>query len=212
MIRIQEISVREYLRELASARPTPGGGSAAAFCGALGAALTAMVAGLTAGGEKFSAVRPQMEETRRRADSLAELFLRLAQEDADSYLRVSAAWNLPQGTEAQKKTRDAALQEAMKAATQIPLETLRAVEKLLRETVRALRDGNPHAQGDAAAATALAHAAAITAIQNIRINLAGIREASYVAGCEEESRSLMQKIAALMSEAKDKIPADIRAG
>ncbi|GKT10005.1 cyclodeaminase/cyclohydrolase family protein [Desulforhabdus sp. TSK] len=212
MIRMQEISVREYLRELASARPTPGGGSAAAFCGALGAALTAMVAGLTARGDRFSAVRPQMEETRRRADSLAELFLRLAQEDADCYLKVSAAWKLPQGTEAQKKTRDDALREAMKAATQVPLETLRAVEKLLRETVRALRDGNPHAQGDAAAAAALAHAAAIAAIQNIRINLAGIREASYVAGCEEESRSLMRKITALMSEANDGIPADIRAG
>lgn len=209
---MQEISVRDYLQELASAHPTPGGGSAAAFCGALGAALTAMVAGLTARGEKFSAVRPQMEGTRRRADSLGELFLRLAQEDADSYLKVSSAWKLPQATAAQKKTRDDALQEALKAATLVPLETLRAVEKLLRETVRALQDGNPHAQGDAAAAAALTHAAAIVAIQNIRINLAGIREASFVADCEEKSRSLMQKIEALMSEAKAAIPADIRAG
>lgn len=209
---MQEISVREYLRELSSARPTPGGGSAAAFCGALGAALTAMVAGLTAQGEKFRAVRPQMEETRRRADSLADLFLRLAQEDAHSYLKVSAAWKLPQSTEAQKKTRDAALQEALKAATQVPLETLRAVEKLLRETVRALRDGNPHAQGDAAAAAALTHAAAIVAMQNIRINLAGIREATFVADYKEKSRSLMKKIEALMSEAKNAIPADISAG
>ena len=85
MVKLEQLLIHAFVKELASAHPTPGGGSAAALCSALGAALSAMVARLTVGREKFKEVWESMEELRQTADELADRFLTLTQQDTDAY-------------------------------------------------------------------------------------------------------------------------------
>lgn len=201
MTQFRELPVFRYVEEVASPNPTPGGGSVAALCGALGAALSAMVAGITLKREKFKDAWNSMEKIRGEAEELSEIFLRLAEDDSKAYLRVLAAYGLPKGTEAEKAARQANLQEAFKKAAEVPLQTLRVVERLMRGVEKTIKEGNPNALNDAGAAAYIARAAGIIALQNIRTNLFNIRDASFVREYEEETRELMENIDGLFSRA-----------
>ncbi|GLI32913.1 cyclodeaminase/cyclohydrolase family protein [Desulforhabdus amnigena] len=201
MTQFRELPVFRYVEEVASPNPTPGGGSVAALCGALGAALSAMVAGITLKREKFKDAWNSMEKVKGEAEELSEIFLRLAEDDSKAYLRVLAAYGLPKGTEAEKAARQANLQEAFKKAAEVPLQTLRVVERLMRGVEKTIKEGNPNALNDAGAAAYIARAAGIIALQNIRTNLFNIRDASFVREYEEETRELMENIDGLFSRA-----------
>jgi formiminotetrahydrofolate cyclodeaminase len=127
-VKLDELSIRDFVNELASAKATPGGGSIAALCGALGTALSAMVAGLTRGKERFEDRWAFMEEIASRTDRLRAHFLDLVQQDADAYQEVVAALKLSRETEQQGISRGEAIQASLKKAAAVPLETLRASE------------------------------------------------------------------------------------
>ncbi len=201
MTQFRELPVFRYVEEVASPNPTPGGGSVAALCGALGAALSAMVAGITLKREKFKDAWNSMEKIRGEAEELSEIFLRLAEDDSKAYLRVLAAYGLPKGTEAEKAARQANLQEAFKKAAEVPLQTLRVVERLMRGVEKTIKEGNPNALNDAGAAAYIARAAGIIALQNIQTNLFNIRDASFVREYEEGTRELMENIDGLFFRA-----------
>jgi formiminotetrahydrofolate cyclodeaminase len=200
-LKLDELSLRTFIRELSSGSAMPGGGSVAAFCGAMGAALSAMVARLTRGRERFRDVWERMEQIERTADDLAEHFLFLAQEDTDSYRKVIAALRLPRDGDEEKSLRDEALQKAMEKATGVPLETLRVSEKLIRMAREAVEHGNPIAVTDAGAAVHLAHAAAAIAAYNVRINLAALKDDSFVEGCKREVGEILARMEPLLAEA-----------
>ena len=128
---LEQLSVRDLIVELASEKPAPGGGSVAAVCGALGAGLSAMVSRLTLGREKYRDSWQSMEAVQMGSEHLSGQFLRLVQEDTEAYNAVVAAIRLPKDTEEQKASRAVAIQTASKRAAEIPLETLRAAEKLI---------------------------------------------------------------------------------
>ncbi len=195
------MSVRNFVQELSSDSATPGGGSAAALCGAMGAALSAMVARLTVGREKCRGAWERMEGIKRGSDELAERFLELVQEDTDAYQEVIAALRLPKETEDEKKIRREALQGAMRKASSVPLETLRASERLIQMTKEAVEKGNPNTLTDAAAAVHLAHVAAAVAAYNVRINLSGIIDDAFVQGCKREVEEILERIEILLTEA-----------
>jgi len=121
-VKLDQLSVQEFIGELSSGNPTPGGGSVAALCGALGAALSTMVANLTVGREKYGQTRESMEEARMTAATLSTRFLALMQEDSDTYQKVMAAFKLPRETDHQKASRQAAIEAAMKKAANGPME------------------------------------------------------------------------------------------
>jgi formiminotetrahydrofolate cyclodeaminase len=199
-VNLDQLSVQEFINELSSGNPTPGGGSVAALCGALAAALSTMVANLTVDREKYEQSRKDMEEVRMTAATLSTRFLALMQEDSDTYQKVMAAFELPRETEAQITSRQAAIEEAMKKAAAVPLETLRASEELIRVARDAVRGGNPNAITDAAAAVQLANTTAVLASYNVQINISRIKDEAFVAKCEKELTEILQRQETLLSD------------
>jgi formiminotetrahydrofolate cyclodeaminase len=199
-VKLDQLSVQEFIAELSSGNPTPGGGSVAALCGALAAALSTMVANLTVGREKYEQTRKSMEEVRMTAATLSTRFLALMQQDSNTYQKVMAAFELPRDTEAQITSRQAAIEEAMKKAAAVPLETLRASEELIRVARDAVRGGNPNAITDAAAAVQLANTTAVVASYNVQINISRIKDQAFVAKCEKEVTEILKRQEALISD------------
>ena len=208
-LKLEHLSVRDFTEELGSANPTPGGGSAAALCGALGAALSAMVSRLTLGKEKYSEVWQSMGAVQQAAGLMARHFLELVQRDSDSYQTVMAAINLPKETEEEKGARHKAIQEATKNAASIPLETLRTSEKLIDLTKEAVERGNPNTLTDAGAALQLARTAAVVAAYNVRINLPGLQDEEFVTACKEELEEALQRVETLFLEVEGYIEAKL---
>lgn len=168
---LRQLSVDDLIARLASSDPVPGGGSAAAIAGAMGAALVGMVVELTVG-------RPAAEA---HADTLAELaaaagrqraqLLQLAQDDAAAYQSVVAARRMPRDDDAQKAERRRRLDAAMHAAAEAPLAAARLAVEVLSGAARVAPIGNVNAVSDAGVAALLAGTAVRGAILNVQINL-----------------------------------------
>jgi formiminotetrahydrofolate cyclodeaminase len=208
-LKLEHLSVRDFTEELGSANPTPGGGSAAALCGALGAALSAMVSRLTLGNEKYREDWQSMGAVQQTADLMTEQFLELVQRDADAYRTVIAAMKLPKKTEEDKAARHKAFQEATKNAAKVPLETLRTSEKLIALTKEAMERGNPNTLTDAGAALQLARTAAVVAAYNVRINLPGLQDEEFVTACKEEVEEALERVESLFLEVAGYVEANL---
>jgi glutamate formiminotransferase/formiminotetrahydrofolate cyclodeaminase len=183
-------SFADLLNAFASDAPTPGGGSAAALAGAMGAALAEMVASLTLSKEKYAAsheaVRPIAGLARRTRQELQ----RLAHEDSEAYDAVVAARRLPKDTPDQEKVRTRKTSEANRLAAEVPMRTARSAARLLAAMPELAKKGNPNAASDAGAAALLLEAAAHAALLNVAINLAGIDDAAFAADMKAESQRL----------------------
>lgn len=209
-MKLDQLSIRDFVKELSSADATPGGGSVAALCGALGAALSGMVSELTKGREKFRDIWETMEEVKQSADLLTVRFLTLVQEDTDAYQEVIATLKLPKETEEQKASQQAAMQGAMKKAATVPLETLRASEKLIHIAKKAVEQGNPIAITDAGAAVYLARAAGAIAAYNVRINLSGIKDEKFCLEYTKEVDERLERLEAILDEMDGYMDAQLR--
>lgn len=209
-MKLQQLSIHDFVNELSSANAAPGGGSAAALCGALGAALSAMVSKLTTGRERFKDIWKTMQEIRQESDELAVHFLNLAQEDTDTYKQVMEAIKLPQENDKEKASRHTAIEKSMKKATIIPLETLRASEKLIRIAQKVVEGGNPVAISDAGGALQLARTAGAIAAYNVRINLARITDKNFVAEHKREVDHTLKRMETLFSKVDEYINAHLQ--
>lgn len=205
MTDFSKLSLEQFLAALASDAPTPGGGTAAAVAGAMGAALAEMVAQLTLSKEKYAsaheAVRPIAE-----AGQLARTeFLSLAREDSEAYDRVVAARRLPKDTEAEKAARQRRIEVASRNATEVPMRTAQAAIRLLAALPELAEKGNPNAVSDVGAGALLLDACVEGALLNVGINLSGIMDATFVAEMQSEtailqgeSQRLRSKVVALV--------------
>jgi glutamate formiminotransferase/formiminotetrahydrofolate cyclodeaminase len=165
------LSVGGFLDAVASAEPTPGGGTVAALAGAVGASLVAMVARLTLGKKKYAAVQPAMTEAIEEAGRLRAALTSLMREDSVAFERVMAAVRMPQATKEEAEHRGKALLEATWAATRTPLATAETCAKVGDWAVKVALSGNTNAISDAATAAALARAGVEAALWNVEINL-----------------------------------------
>jgi len=188
-----EEPLKTYTDALASGGPTPGGGSAAALVGALGAALNSMVANFTVGREKFAAVDAQVRELLAESERLRADLERLTQADTEAYSRVSAVGKMPRDTEDQKAARQEAMQEALKAAAQVPMEAVRACHRVLKIAAELLDSGNPNLVTDVGVAARFGLAAMECATLNAEINLIHIRDKAYVDACFDSMKPLLQE-------------------
>lgn len=196
---LRSLTLDQFVEQVASGNPAPGGGSVGALCGALGAALTRMVCGFTLGREKFKQAWADLEPVNRDSEEWIERFLDLVQRDTNAYQDVLKAFGLPKETDQDKRERAEAIQSAMKGAASVPLETLRAASKLIGLCEMATRKGNPNTVTDAGVAAQVARAAAFAAAYNVRINLGSVRDEAFVAGCREEVTSLLAEIDRVVS-------------
>lgn len=166
--------VDAFLSRVASADPTPGGGSVAAHAGALGAALAQMVSGLTAGRKKYAAVEEEMQHLARDAAALRRELTALVRRDAESYDRVRIAHQMPKDSERQQVERATAIREALLGAAEVPLETAHAAVAVAALAATLAERGNTNAVSDACVAALLAEAACKGAVLNVRITVAGL--------------------------------------
>lgn len=178
-------SLSTFIDDLASGEPTPGGGSAAALAGALGAALAAMVARLTVGRKRYADVEPSMQAVLDEADGLRIRLTQLVTEDAQAYEAVRAAYKLPKESELDQHERGIAIQSALQAASATPLETMRACIATMQLAERAASLGNVNAATDGAVGVLLAYAGLQGAALNVRVNLGSIEDQDFVATSEQ---------------------------
>jgi glutamate formiminotransferase/formiminotetrahydrofolate cyclodeaminase len=165
-----------FLDDLAAATPTPGGGSAAAHAGAMGAALVTMVARLTVGKKKYAAVEAQMNEILNQAERLRRDLTAAVDEDSVAFEGVLAAFKLPKDTPEQEKVRTQAIEQTTLIAAQVPFTVAQKSVSVMALAERAVALGNLNAISDGASAAAMAHAALTSAVYNVRINLAGLAD------------------------------------
>lgn len=191
---LKGLTLEAFVLKLAGGSATPGGGSAAALAGALGASLCAMTARLTVGREKFKDVWKEMERVQKEAAALATRLLDLVGEDARAYETVMAAFKMPEQDEARKTARAEAIQEAMKGAARVPFETLQLVTQAADLAAAALEKGNPNCLSDAGVAGQLLRAAAEGAGYNVRINLAFVKDRTLAARLEKETETMLEKV------------------
>lgn len=164
-------TVAEYLRALSAGSAAPGGGSAAALAGALGAALCAMAARLTLKRLAAPSIRQPMSAAAMDADALVNRLMSLADRDAQAYTQVMAAYRLPGDFEDDRRNRSNAIQSALQTATAVPMETLQALSDAVHPLQIVLDNGNIHCRDDVGAALRLLRCAAQSTAANIRANL-----------------------------------------
>lgn len=189
---LTEKSLTKFLDELASNSPAPGGGSVAALAGALGAALTSMVANLTIGKKKYLDVETEMISLRSKSEELRKAFTIIIDQDTEAFNKVMEAFGLPKDTDDQKALRSTAIQEATKEAALIPLRVMKLVVDALALTKIVAEKGNSNSASDAGVAALMLYAGAEGAALNVYINLSGINDQEFVGWHTDEVATLQR--------------------
>lgn len=194
------LTVNDFLKQLASAAPAPGGGSASALTGALAAALVNMVANLTQGKEKFAADEEYMSQLIQAAAVVRRQLAELMEEDTLAFQQVMAAFKLPRETAAEKEHRQARIQATMIHAAQVPLKTAETALRVLELSQIAAEKGNPSAVSDAGVAALLAQAAVEGAALNVKINLGSIKDQAAKSDLAEHIDQIAQTARSLAND------------
>jgi glutamate formiminotransferase/formiminotetrahydrofolate cyclodeaminase len=197
-------SLGSFADEVASGTPTPGGGSVAAYSGALAAALGAMVCNLTIGRKRFAEVEPDAKEIRAELEQILNDLKRAVSEDAESFDRVLAARHLPKDTEAAKLARDAAIEEATKGAVAVPLRVASISARVLELFDELAEIGNPNALSDLAVGAQLALTAIRGAAYNVLINLSALVDSEFRKLRRDEVEEMVARGQELADEIEDR--------
>lgn len=190
-------TLTEFINQLATSDPTPGGGSASAVAGALGAALVAMLARLSTGrdGDDFLFTR-----TAEEMDKAWAVLLDLATEDTRVYDAVMEAMRMPRGTDEEKQARTRAVQRALREAADVPLRVAKKAMTVLEAAHEILPTANPNAVSDGGVAVLLSYAASHGAIANVRINLASIKDEEFRQGYTTRVDEIAERTTVLRDE------------
>jgi glutamate formiminotransferase/formiminotetrahydrofolate cyclodeaminase len=196
-----------FIEELAAPTPTPGGGSAAAYAGAMGAGLVAMVAALTIGKKKYSGVEAEMQAVRVVAENLRKELTQAVDDDASAFEALMGTFRLPKETDADKEARSTAIVKATLNAANIPLHVAEQVIKVMDLALKCVKKGNVNAMSDAMSGFALCRAALTAAGYNVRINInsledksAGDKMLAELQGYEAKAEKLENEIRQAMTE------------
>ena len=168
--------VSNFLDELASNSPTPGGGSVAALAGALGAALISMVGNLTVGKKKYEDVEEDIKKIISSSEKLRYELSQLIEEDVKVFNNFMATYKMPKDTEDEKKMRAKKIQKALVEAAKVPLKTAYKCLDILSLSKEVAEKGNINVVSDAGVAVLMAEAALESAILNVKINLRMIKD------------------------------------
>jgi methenyltetrahydrofolate cyclohydrolase len=188
-------SLVTFLDDLASERPTPGGGGAAAVSGAIGAALVSMVANLTIGKKNYEAVREDLEAVKAKAEALRAELIRAIDEDIVAFNSVMGAYGLPRATDEEKAKRAASIQVALKDATLAPLRAVRACFDVIRLSAAVAEKGNLNLISDAGVAVLSANAGLRGAALNVFINAKAIKDRNFAEKQIAEVNALLAQAA-----------------
>lgn len=186
-------TMRDFVSEVASASPAPGGGASAAYAASLGAALGEMIAQLTAGREKYRDVDGDVRDALALLTPLRERLNRLVAEDSASFERVMSARRLPQATEETRRERAGHLEEALKGAATVPLEVAGVAVQVLELLETLAEIGNTNALSDAATGAQLSLAAVASARYNVLVNTADIEDEEFTQEHRSRADDLLER-------------------
>jgi glutamate formiminotransferase/formiminotetrahydrofolate cyclodeaminase len=184
---------KDFVAEVASAEPVPGGGAAAAHAASLGAALGEMLARLTEGRERFKDVEAEVKDALAELIPLRARLARAAAEDASAFRRVVEARKLPQETDGERSERARRLEEALKGAALVPLEVAGVAVQVLELLETLSEIGNPNALSDAATGAQLVLAAVASARYNVLVNTADIGDEEFASEHSSRARDLLER-------------------
>lgn len=173
--RLVDMTLTEFAEETASESPAPGGGSIAAYMGALGAALSTMVANLSAHKPGWDDRWKEFSDYAERGHALMAKLLALVDEDTAAFNKIMAVFSMPKSTPEEKAARAEALEAATLYATEVPLRTMAASYDVFDYAEAMAREGNPASVSDAAVGALAARAAVVGALLNVKINAAGLK-------------------------------------
>ena len=185
-----------FLAAVASSDPVPGGGSVAAYAGALAAALTRMVTGLTLGKKKYAAVESEIAVLASSASTLMTKLESLVTSDAVVYMAVTTAYKMPKSNDLEIDARKQAIRNALLAAAEVPLETARACAGVADLAAAVAEKGNTSAITDAGVAALLAEAGCKAAAYNVQINVASLEDRSRGEPLVREAKELVMRAVA----------------
>lgn len=187
---LKEMNIKDFLNQLESSEPVPGGGSVAALSSALASALSGMVANLTVGKKNYEDVSGQMQDIAKAMKASKVSFVDFIDKDANSFDGVMQAFKMPKETDEEKAARTAKIQEGTKYAASVPLEVAEETAKLFDAIEVLVVKGNKNAQTDALVAAMMARTAIKSALYNVKINLGSIKDEAFVAQMSEKVKAL----------------------
>ena len=203
MTEIKDTAIEPFLDQLASSAATPGGGSAAAILGGMGAALVSMVCNLTIGKKKYADVEDDMKEVLAKAEDLRHRMTAMIQDDVRAFDTVMGAYGMPKETDEEKEARGAAIQDALKMATDVPIRCCRLAREVIDLSLIASEKGNINVISDAGVGVLSAYAALRSAALNVDINAKMISDTSFVESKLSELEGLLAGAEATTEKAYD---------
>ena len=192
-MKLVEMSVAAYIDTVASDAPAPGGGSASALCGAQGAGLSTMVAGLTLGKKKYADRQAACEAIRGDGMPLVEALKAQVDKDTEAFNLVSAAFKMPKETDAEKAARSAAIQQGTLVSTEVPFETMKLALEALRNAHKLLEGFNTNAASDLCVAALDLLACVKGAWLNVLINIGSLKDAEKAAAFKAEGLAIVRE-------------------
>ena len=193
MKKLAELQTAEFVDLLASDAPAPGGGSAAALEGALGAALTAMVCGLTVGKKKYADYQELAVETQKKAGDLKARFVDVMDRDTEAFNVVSAAFGMPKETDEEKAARSAAIQKGLEGCTATPFEMMELAVETLELTASILGKSNDSAASDLGVSALSLRAAIQGAWLNVLINIGSLKNKELAEDYRKKGEALLER-------------------
>jgi len=184
------LTITEFLAAVRAPEPTPGGGSVSALAGALGASLLAMVAGLPKSQAATEEDAARLRVAAARSGEVAETLRDLIDQDSEAYARVMTAYRLPKGSEEEKQARSKAIQSALAAAIDAPLDVMRGCARAIEQSFVIAQLGNRNASSDVLVALELLGAGLRGARLNVEINLESVKDDVYARAIRDESELL----------------------
>jgi formiminotetrahydrofolate cyclodeaminase len=191
MTQIKDTAIEPFLDQLASSAATPGGGSAAAIIGAMGAALVSMVCHLTIGKKKYAEVEDEMQDVLAKTEALRQKLTGMIQDDVKAFDAVMGAYGMPKETDADKQARDKAIQVALKLATDVPLACAYAAREVIDLAAIASDKGNLNVISDAGVGVLAGYAALRSAALNVFTNARMITDKTFAEAKLQELNRLL---------------------
>lgn len=167
---------KQFIEELASAAPTPGGGAACAYVGVLATCLTSMVGNLTVGKERYKSVEEEARQSLAQLEEIRERLANLVRADEEAFAPLAAAYRMPRGTDEERALREAAVQEALYGASEVPLEVMETILEALGVAKFFAYNGNRSALSDIGAAATFARAAAHGVRMTVVANISSMKD------------------------------------
>ena len=207
---LTNLSCEEFMSQLASKAPAPGGGGAAALVGAVGAALGNMVGNLTTGKKKYAAVEEDIQKLNAQAEMLRKKLEGLVQADADAFTPLAAAYGLPKETPEQQAHKAEVLEEALKMACEVPMEIMEACCEGIALAAEYAEKGSVMAVSDAGCAALFCKAALQAAALNVSINTRLMTDREFAEVADREAEKMLSEYLPLADRTYEKVAEQLK--